>query len=185
MNTLLNPIHLACVADDSSPNKRLIEIKRGIATASNGIIIARIDLREQDAIPPEQLDILDGKFIDMEAWKDFHNADSVTFEHDIIHCSKNGSGKYFDYSTAQGEFFNIDSIIMTIADAGEEAKTFTQYNIRYLEILRKIFDTNSLIFAQSKGIAGTLVYPNNYSGMFGVIMPIVQTETQSRYYFLT
>jgi len=46
MEQILNPLHLACRADDFSPNARLIEIKNGIATATNGHIVARVDLRE-------------------------------------------------------------------------------------------------------------------------------------------
>lgn len=186
MKTLLNPIHLACRVDEFAPNKRLIEIRRGIATASNGIIVARIDLRaEFSGVDPEQLDLLDGKYIDMEVWKDIHDADKVTFTEDGIHCDKNGIGKSFDYSTPQGEFFNIDSIIITIRDAGESPKAYTRFNLKQLDLFRRIFDANEITFAHSHGNVGTLVFPDRYSGMFGVIMPILSDEKQTRYFFTT
>jgi len=184
MKTLLNPLHLACRVDEFAPNKRLIEIRRGIATASNGIIVARIDLWKQEAILPEQIELLDGKYIDMEIWKDIHDADKITFTEDGIHCDKLGIGKSFDYSLPQGEFFNID-ILITIRDAGESPKAFTRFSIKQLDLLRKIFDSTELTFAHSAGNTGTLVFPDEYSGMFGVIMPVLFAEPPSRYLFLT
>jgi len=39
MEQILNPLHLACIADEFRYNLRLIEIKNNIATATNGMIL--------------------------------------------------------------------------------------------------------------------------------------------------
>jgi len=185
MEQILNPLHLACRADDFSPNQRLIEIKNGIATATNGHIIARVDLRENGQLTPEQIDLLNGKFIDMEVWKECHKCDEVEVTEENIICHKNGIKKTFDFSVSQGQFFNIDSIIIDIANAGEETKRIMAFNSKYITIFEKIFDSAEITFSFSKGNQGTLVFPDDHSGMFGVLMPVLIDPIPNRYYFLT
>lgn len=185
MEQILNPLHLACTDDDLRVNFRLIEIKNGIATASNGHIIARIDLRQNGQLTPEQIDLLNGKYIDMEVWKECHKCDQVEITEENIICHKKGIKKTFDFSQPQGSFFNTDSIIITISDVGNEAKENIKYNAKYIAIFQKIFCENEITFSFSKGGQGTPVYPNDRGGMFGVLMPVIVMEPENRYYFLT
>lgn len=185
MEQILNPLHLACRADDFSPNQRLIEIKNGIATATNGHIIARIDLRENGQLAPEQIELLNGKFIDMEVWKECHKCEQVEITDENIICYKNGIKKTFDFSSSQGQFFNTDSIIIGISKAGEEEKRIMKFSAKYIGIFEKIFGSSEITFSFSKGEQGTLVFPNDHGGMFGVLMPVRTDGTENRYYFLT
>ena len=184
MEQILNPLHLACIDDEFRPNARLIEVKNGIATATNSHIVARIDLRENGQLTPEQIELLNGKFIDMEVWKECHKCDSLEVTETNIICFKNGIKKTFDFSISQGMFFNIDSIIIDISKSGAGEKEQVKYNGKFIAIFNKIFGTNEITFSFSKGNLGTLVYPNDYSGMFGVLMPIV-TTVENRYFFLS
>lgn len=184
MEQILSPLHLACIADDMRPNMRLIEIKNGIATATNGHIIARVDLRENGGLTPEQIELLNGKFIDMEVWKECHKCEQVEVTDENIVCFKNGIKKTFDFSLAQGQFFNTDSIIIDIANSGAEDKGSVKYNPKFIAIFQKIFGSDQITFSFTAGNKGTLVYPNDFGGMFGVLMPMY-TTTENRYYFLT
>lgn len=183
----LHPLHLACMDDGLRPNLRLIEIKKNIATATNGSIMVKIDLAEVSQFTPDQLKILDGKFIDMEVWKEMSKCDALELDGDHIVCNKKGINKIFEYSEPQGEFFKIDNIILDIKAAGEEKKRIMAFNPNLIATLGTIFQSPSshLIFSFSKGNLGTLVYPAEGCGMFAVLMPVFIDEGTNRYFFLS
>lgn len=183
MEQILNPLHLACSDDDLRPNMSLIQIQSGIATATNGHILVRIDLKQIDALTPEQLEILDGKFLHKEVWKEIYKCDSVEFDDNGIYCHKNGIKKTFDYSNPNGEFFDTDSVVKDIKDAGEETKPQMLLNPTFITILQKIFQSNQLTFSFSKGNKGVLAYPHYDCGMFAVIMPLFLERVEPRYFF--
>lgn len=183
MDQILNPLHLACANDDLRPNMSLIEIKSGIATATNGHLLVRIDLRQIDALTPEQIEVLNGKYLHKEVWKEIHKCDKVEFDDAGIYCFKNSIKKTFEYSNPNGEFFDIDSIVTGIKTAGEESKLQVLFNPVYIQIIQKIFQHSQLTFSFSKGGSGVLVYPFYDCGMFAVLMPLALNEDQPRYFF--
>jgi len=111
MEQILKPLHLACVNDDMRPNLALIQIKNGIAQATNGSIIVRLNLLECGYFSKEILSILEGKYIHMEAWKEAHKCDDLQVDEFGLHITKKGICKNIEFSTAIGEFFNIQSVI--------------------------------------------------------------------------
>lgn len=183
MDQFLKPLHLACGDDDLRPNIRLIEIKNNIASATEGHILVKLDLTQTSMLQPEQLKTLDGKYIDKEVWKEIYKCDLLEFDDAHIICHKNSIKKMFEYATPNGEFFNINKIIEQAADDGVEAKTLISYNSKFINILQKIFQNESLTFSFSKGNQGTFVYPYEHSGMFAILMPQA-SENTNRYYFM-
>jgi hypothetical protein len=182
MKTLLHPIHLICIEDESRPNMALISIKNGIVSATNGSVLVKLDYNQLNNIQPEQLEILNGKFIHHEAWKEIHKADIIDFFEDSIDCQANGIKKTFYYTDAVGEFFDLNLVVANTAIAGADKKEFVMYNCKFIDILSKIFDAKELIFSFSGGANGSFVYPQPQSGMFALLMPLVR-EGYTRYYF--
>ena len=178
----LAPIHLACLDDDNRPNFKLIEIKNNIATSTNGHIIVKVDLSMNGGLTPDMLQILNGKYIHMEVWKEIQKCDSLQLDDDQIICNKKGINKIFEYSNPNGEFFKMENIIQDLKEKGEEPKRLMAYNPKFIDTIASIFKHEQLCFSFSKGNAGTFVFPFSGSGMFAVLMPIECAE--NRYFFI-
>lgn len=184
MEQKLKPLHLACGTDELRPNMSLIEIKNNHATATDGHIIVRVDLTQNSLLTPDQISILNGKFIHREVWKEIHKCDSVEFDDNGIYCHKNGIKKTFEYSVANGTFFNIDGIILELKSNGAESKLFITYNPSLITVVAKIFQEHTMVFSFTKGHLGTIVFPYEDSGMFAVVMPMFNENKNDRYFFM-
>lgn len=180
MEQVLPPMHLVCDNDELRPNAALIQIKNGCATATNAQIIVRVDLKI-NSVYIEQFPCLEGKYIHMEVWKDIHKCESLEFAEDGITCHKNGIVKYFDYAIPNGEFFNIQSIIDQVKKDGEEEKRLITYSPKLISIIHKIFNSHTLHFSFTKGNNGTVVFPDETSGMMAILMPAF-AEGVNRYF---
>jgi len=181
MEQKLKPIHLACGDDEMRPNMLLVKIDDNVAMATNGHMLVKINLLENSQLSPEDLQILNGKCIHKEIWKEIHKCDVLEIQEQQIDCFKNGVKKTFYYSEPNGEFFNINSIVDEVRKAGEEKKRLMSYNACFIQILHKIFQTETLNFSFSQGERGTVVFPSE-TGMFAILMP-VYTEGINRYIF--
>jgi len=180
MEQQLPPMHLACMIDESRPNMALVQIKNGCATATNAHIIVRVDLRINTTFI-EQFPCLEGKYIHSEVWKDIHKSDAIEFAEDGITCHKNGIVKYFDYAIPNGEFFSIQSIIDEIKIKGETEIRLVTYTPKFIGIIQKIFNQNVLNFSFTANNGGTVVFPDENSGMMAILMPAF-TEGVNRYF---
>lgn len=183
MTKQLPPLHLACMNDDLRPNLKFIQIKNGIAQATNAYIIVKIILNETTQLDEEQIEILNGKYIHMECWKELHKAEQIEFTEEQINCWNKGIKKVYEYGEPNGEFFKIDTIIEDVKNAGESPQRIVGYNPKFISILQKIFDCDTLFFSFS-GKKGTIVFPGQDMGMFALLMPI-KSEDINRYLFLT
>lgn len=179
----LPKIHLACGTSEIDTNKNLIKIRNNIASATNGVILVRIELSEKykDFCTPEVMKILNGKCIHKNVWKEIYQCDLLQVTEDEIVCFKDSIKKIFEYATPNGSLWDDEYLIRQIRDAGEEKKRIIKYNAAQISIISKIFEDNELNFSFTKGQQGTFVYPYHGCGMFAVLMPIETSE--SRYYF--
>lgn len=186
MKTHLPPIHLACQDDEMRPNFRFIEIKKGIAHATNGNFLVKMELEKVSDLTNEQIELLNGKYIHMEAWKEIHKADIIEFTEDGFSCWNKGIKKVYEYGEPVGEFFTIDSVIVGIKSKGEVEVGRIAYNPKMIATIAKIFESNTLFFSFSGPSSGTVVYPSYDCGMFAILMPcMLDAESSSRYLFLT
>lgn len=65
--TILPKMHLVCSDDDLRPALMHVEIKGGIATATNAYVLVRYDLT--DIVPEDVLKLLDGTYIHKDFWQ--------------------------------------------------------------------------------------------------------------------
>lgn len=80
MEQKLKPLHLACANDDLRPNMFLIEIKNGIASATNGSIVIKTELSQTSLLTPEEIEILNDKYIHKEVWKEIYKCEFLEFD---------------------------------------------------------------------------------------------------------
>jgi len=185
MDQLLKPLHLVCVMDEMRTNFALIEIRNGIAQATNGHILVRIDLRNAETetkLSLSDIETLNGKYIHMNVWKEIYKCDLLELDNYGIYCHKDGIKKTFEYSQPQGTFFDIGTIVTEVIEGGEEDKRIMTYSPKLISIIDKVFQSPQLHFSFSKGHNGTLVYPSYGGGMFAVLMPLM-SDGVNRYYF--
>ncbi len=185
MEQQLKPLHLAALVDEMRPNMALIKIKNGIATATNGHILVRLDLTKTTLLEPDTIKLLDGKSIHAETWKEIHKADVLVFGETSIDCFKNSIKKTFYYGEPVGTLWDDEHVVLDVKKGGEEVKRIMSFNASLIAILKKIFESDTLHFSFSKGNLGTVVYPSHDSGMFAILMPVhVEGDDLNRYIFL-
>lgn len=180
----LPPLHLVCHNDEFRPNMKLIEVKNGIAQATNAHMIVKVNLIEASKLTADQVDMLNGRYVHMEVWKEIHKCEMIELSEDYIVCWKNGIKKIFEYGEPNGEFFSIDTIIRNCKEAGEEPQRLVGMNAKYIEILHKIFGSGTIYFSFSAANHGIICFPGEDSGMFALLVPVT-TDGVNRYMFLT
>lgn len=180
---LLKPIHLACIHDEKRPNMRLIQIKNNIATATNGSIVVKIDLQKTSKLTIDQLNFLNGKYIHMDVWAKILDSEVIDFDNDYVSTWKGGVHSMFAYNNPTGEFYSIDTVLLSVKEAGEESKRILGYNPKFISIISKVFETQALFFSPSKGDLGTVCFPSEDCGMWAMLMPLVSTGV-NRYMFI-
>ncbi len=179
---IVKPLHLACGNDEENPSTMLIGIKKTTATASNGNLMVKLDLSLTSSLSKEDLDILDGKYIHKQAWKEFHKADEVEFEKTMIHCHKDGVKKTFYYSKPNLELWINDTAQVT-KEAGDANHRIICLSSSQIDIIRNIFQEDALNFSFSPKRGGTVIWPTVDSGMYAILKPEEQME-MNRYIFL-
>jgi hypothetical protein len=182
MEQFMQPLHLACGDDELRPNMMLIEIKNNIATATNGHLLVKIDLGIAANLNAEQVSALNNKYVHKEVWKEIHKCDSLEIKEEQIDCWKSGIKKTFYFSNANGEFFDTNKLLSENADS-VGSKEMVAYNPKFITILQKIFQHESIVFSFADGEKGTFVFPYEDSGMCGLLMPMMLTKERKRYIF--
>lgn len=176
-NKTLRPLHSICVNNIETPNQSLIHVRRNNATAYNGTVLVKIDLLKASSLTPEEIDILNGKFLHMEVWREMAECDELELFETKIIVHTDGIKKILEYSRPVGEFFDADEIVQDIKMAGEDKKRVMTYNIKNISLISKVFGHDSLHFSFSKGGLGTIVFPMQVdSGMFAVLAPVPNLE---------
>ncbi len=184
MTQYFKPLHLVCTEDEMRPNMALIQIQDGVATATNGHCLVKIDLSKTSSLAKDILDPLNGKFIHKEVWKEIWKCDGLEFTEDTIICYKDGIKKIFEFATSHGQFFNTESIVLDVKNNGKEAKESIIYTHKFLTLLGKVFEEPTLHFSFSKHQQGTVVFPYDDSGMFAILMPCMNASDENdRYIF--
>lgn len=176
MNQFLKPIHFVCEENQYQPNYALIEIENNFATCSNGCVLFRYQLMDS-ALKPEQIAILNGKFIHMNAWKEIWKCDELDFDDEFIYCSKDSIKTRFEYAQPQGTLFGFDSIITELP--GQTPTEMIGITSKIMTALIKAFDCTQLTLSFSgndqKGIAVYSAEEGQTS--YAVLMPVALNST--------
>lgn len=174
----LPPLHLACSEDELRPALQHIEIVDGIATATNGFIVARLNLAEYSTLPDEAIRALNGKLIHRDVWESIMDADLIEVEEDTLHYEKGGVKADFDIS-CDLKFPDLNGIINSVARSLFDKKSFVSFNPKWIQIAAKIFPSESLICRFYEDNEMMVFFPSGDAKGFMGIMPLQLTEEEA------
>jgi hypothetical protein len=174
----LPPIHLACTDDELRPGLQLVEVIDGIATATNGNIIARMNLGAYSKLEEETIKKLNGKLIHRDVWESIMDADILTVDGDSIHMDKGGIKATFDIATDL-KFPDHHRIIQAVANSLFGDKTFVCFNPKHIAIAAKLFPSENLICRFYENHEMMVFFPSGDAKGFMGIMPMEITAEEA------
>lgn len=174
----LPPIHLACSDDDLRPHLQHVEVIDGIATATNGSIIARLNLSKYSTLPEEAIRQLNGKLIHRDVWEAIVDADLIEIDGDVLRYEEGGIKADFDIYTDL-KFPDYNGIITSIQQSVFDKKTFVCFNPKFINIAHKIFPSENLICRFYETDDMMIFFPSGEAKWFLGIMPIKLTPEEA------
>jgi hypothetical protein len=175
---ILPPLHLATSDDELRPALMHIEIKKGIATATNAHIIAQLNLAEYSDLTEECIKKLNGKLIHRDIWLSIIDAEVIEVTDDTLHYEKGGVRADVDISCTY-KFPNHKAIIDAVANSIFDKKSFIAFNPEYIAIAKKIFPSENLIMRFYENNEMMLLFPSGDAKGFVGIMPLKITEEEA------
>jgi hypothetical protein len=174
----LPPIHLACSDDKDRPALQHIEIIDGVATATNGHIICRLNLGAYSKLDEEIIKQLNGKLIHRDVWETIQDADIITIEGDNLHMDQGGIKATFDIFT-DVTFPDHQSLIDAVANSAFDKKSFVAFNPKYIALAAKLFPSENLICRFYENNDMMVFFPSGDAKGFMGIMPMKITAEEA------
>lgn len=174
----LPPIHLACSDDKDRPALQHVEVIDGIATATNGHMIARLNLGAYSKLDEDTIKQLNGKLIHRDVWESIVDADIISIEDDNLHMDKGGIKAVFDIST-DFEFPDHQKIIDAVAQSKFDRKTFVSFSPRFISIAAKLFQSEALICRFYEDNDVMVFFPSGDAKGFVAIVHLNITESEA------
>lgn len=171
-------IHLASALDELRPALMHIQILDGIATAINGMVIARMNLKEYSTLPDETIRQLSEKLIHRDVWESIRDADLIEVKGDIIHYEKDGIKADFNIETTY-QFPDYGSILDAVANSNFDKKSFISFNPEHIAIARKLFPAENLIMRFYEDHEMMVIFPSGEAKGFVGVMPLKITAEEA------
>jgi hypothetical protein len=182
----LPPIHIACSDDEISHSLMHVEVLDGIATATNGHLIVRLNLAEHSSLDDMTIKRLSGKYIHRDIWHLLHDAENIYFnnEGDVITYIKGGiEAEIRIKSEVEIKFPNYQELIRKIANTRFEKKSFIAFNPEWVTVAKKIFNTQTLILRFYEQENMFTIFPGGDAKAFMGVMPNMITEEDAVFDF--
>lgn len=174
----LPPIHLACSDDKNRPALQMVEVVDGIATATNGSMIARLNLAAYSKLDEETIKQLNGKLIHKDVWESIVDADIISIDGDNLHMDKGGIKAVFDIYTDL-QFPDHQKIIDAVAQSKFEKKTFVSFSPKYIGIAAKLFQSEAMICRFYEDNEVMVFFPPGDAKCFVAIVHLNITEEEA------
>lgn len=175
----LPPIHIACSDDELRHSLMYVEVLDGIATATNGHLIVRLNLAEHSSLDEVTLKKLSGRFIHRDIWHLLYDAENIYFgdEEDVITYIKGGVEAQIRLKTDQEiKYPDYHSLINKVANTRFDKKSFIAFDPEWITIAKKIFGTHTLIMRFYEQESMFTIFPGGDAKAFIGIMPSMITE---------
>jgi hypothetical protein len=186
-NKYLPPIHIACSDDELRPSMMHVEVLDGIATATNGMLIVRLNLSEHSSLDDVTIKKLSGRYIHRDIWNLLHSADLIFFKEDednVITYSKGGvSAEIMLKTELEIKFPDYGGIVNRIANTKFDKKSFIAFDPEWISIAKKIFSTSALIMRFYEQEQMFTIFPGGDAKAFMGIMPMMITEEDAVFDF--
>lgn len=175
---MLPPIHLACSDDELRPALHHVEVIDGIATATNGSVIARMNLGAYCKLDDTMIAMLNGKLIHKDVWANVMDADVLTVLGDHIYIEMGGIRA--DYNIANDyKFPDHESIISAVAKSLFDKKSFVCFSPKHIALAAKLFPSENLICRFYENHDMTVFFPSGDAKGFMGIMPMKITAEEA------
>ncbi|MEX6691228.1 hypothetical protein QTN47_27210 [Danxiaibacter flavus] len=176
----LPPVHLACGDDEMRPALMYVEILDGIATATNGYMICRLNLSEYSNLDETTLQQLSGMYIHRDAWNLICDAEIITLSDEYDNTLTYVKGGVEANIQIKGDnevkYPDYQSLINKIANSRFDKKSFIGFDPKWIEISKKIFQSKTIIIRFYEQESMFTIFPGNDSKAFIGIMPMVLKE---------
>lgn len=175
----LPPIHLACGKDDMRQNFQYVEIKNGIASATNGRIVAQINLSKSGtSMSDKDIESLNGCYIDKDVWEQLINVEMIKVGKDTISCSSSYGWKSLPL-VREVSYPDIQAIVKRHVANKTASITSLSFDPVLMNLAQSIFPSQHVKMRFYGDDASMfIIYPiiNPY-GFVG-IMPVVSNESK-------
>lgn len=171
-------MNLACANDDLlRPVMSQIYFKDGFAYATDGIILVKNKIDECSTIDPEQIKLLENKYLHKDHYRDILKYDIIQISEEGIEAHKTNGGEkaFFYFSNADYKYPSAENLLQSILNKQNAELSDVGLNLKSVDRLRKsLFDSDRCRF-RFKGDKTNLhvileSYETNIS--IGLIMPI-------------
>lgn len=179
-NKFLPPIHIACSDDEMALPLQHVEILDGIATATNGFLLVRLNLSVYSSFDDNVLKKLSGKYIHRDVWKMIHTAENIFLDEEkenvLIFIDGGVDAEVTIKDATEIKFPNYQSLIDRIANSRYDKKSFISFNPEWVATAKKIFGSENLImrFYEKEGMF--TLFPSGDAKAFMGIMPTIVDE---------
>lgn len=174
----LPPLHLACSDDELRPALQHIEIKKGIATATNAHLLAQLNLSEYTDLDEETIKHLNGKLIHRDIWEAIQDATVISVDGDTLHYETGGVRADVDISCSL-KFPNHKQIVDAVAKSVFDKKSFVCFDPQWIKIAAKIFPSETLICRFYENNEMMVFFPSGDAKGFVGIMPMKISEEEA------
>lgn len=172
IKNILPPIHLAASNDTLRPVMQYIEVKKGIATATNAHILVRMNLNEESRLEKDDIDALNGKLIHKEQWKFIYDSDFIKVETDGIKCTKNGIEYKIFFTKEKMSYVNYDEVLKNVKKQPRAIEMFS-ISSTLLSTISKIFGTTQIKIDCYGNNSALVCYDYSNRKTFALLMPIM------------
>lgn len=178
-------VDYACGSDELRPVMENIYFKDGFLYATDAHIGVRhkLDLHGFD---PEEIELMDGKMIHKNVFKEVYKHHFVKAEKDGLFCTTgNIQVKYF-WTRTENKFPNLESVLQECLKKTDEKVANIGLNLHLMSKLKNVFTYSNpygksceLLFTnQRKGVLCTPASDGFVLDQLGIIMPVVIGESK-------
>lgn len=167
----LPPLHLAASEDELRPAMCHVQIKGGIATATNGHVLAQLNLAAFSSLDENIIQRLNGFYIHADTWKLIHDAEEIEFEDGVLTYHKGGIMAEIKLSDSI-EFPDYSDIVNKVANSKFDTRSFLALNPKHFELCKKLFNAETVVVRFYQGHEMMVFFPGQDAKGYIGIMPV-------------
>lgn len=168
-------MHLACANDEFRVVMEHVYFQDGFAYASDAYVLVKNDLSICSSIPLEQIEILNGKLLHKDAYKEILKYDVIDISEEGIQCKKGNNTAFFYFNTDSSlKYPKAEELIKEKLNLHTVPIPQVSINTKLIEVMNKaLYHQRELKFT-FKGANESIICEDNDvdpTNCVGLIMP--------------
>lgn len=166
-------MHLACAKDDFRSVMQHIYFKDGFAYASDAHILVKNDLTACSNLDPDQIELLDGKLLHADHYKNILKYDTIVVSEEGIEAKKD-QNKAFFYFTESEKYPNAEKVLNDALNHTSIPMSQIGFDVKLIQRISKALCTDNRFKFTFKGEGAPVICENlnsDYLNCIGIIMP--------------